>query len=347
MVQGLKDPVYAPDPKSGVIVPNKELVEGNATSPVPVSLIANPFAHQFAYASQMGVCSIGGVDANPLTPFLDFLQMGYLLNSGDRALGQFVSPVALVVLNSLTRPLALVDFYERWTGGYQLAYSALLDPDPLLANRPSGTGSAASLAARAAMAAGGAVGGAAAASVAGNTPQDPAKVNQIPAASAYPHSAAHRTPEGGVAMMGGLGVFAHILQEADGSSTAGCAWSFAHHQDEKGKFIGPFIGVACWTERRPIPNEVNEYTLQDVHSAVTADVGKYGSLKDFYQKCTANLTESTTEAMSTTAWCCHEPMDDLKAGGISFAPLKMRRVPSAWPGPTLTLWVRDLSSTLG
>lgn len=327
--------------ESGVILPETAYIKNFVTKPVPAGLIANPFAHQFAHASQMGRMTIDGKDANPLSPFCGFkapgpsdimcgfLEAGVLQSNGERTIGTTQSAVAIVVLNSLERPLALVDYYEKTPGGYQFYYPALLDPDSI----PDPDSVA-------------------------NLDPDSSKFgierNRIPGACVYPHSSKRLADDGKPAMMGGIGMFGYLLQESptpftpgDVTGRAGGAWSFSYNQDYAGNFIGPHIGVACWTERHPMDSSGQRYGLEAVHTAVTVDVeGKFGTLAGFYQNCQENFHDESDDAKSITAWCRPEPMTDLMIGPVRTG-FHLRAVPSVWPGATITLWVRDISSRLG
>ena len=305
---------------NNVLLPEQTLIDTNQCKPVPVALIANPFAHKFAYASQMGRYNLQGNDWNPLNPFCRYMPPGPFSfisdsNSND---GVVCNSIALVVLNSLTSPLALTDFWSRnnsWgIGQRQIAFPAVYDP------------------------------------TATSEFKDVTKsicVNRIPGACPYPRSSAHRNADGSPAMMGGLGVFGFAVEEPfaqDGEDRpSGGACSFSFTQDANGNFIGPFIGVAFWTNRvwgSPGACQNSIPYLESVHSAITIDVvGKHGDLPTFYKSATQNFYETSSDAASITGWCQPEPME-------TTAPFR-RLVPSPWIGPTLSVWMHDISSTLG
>jgi hypothetical protein len=304
---------------NNVLLPEQTLIDTNICKPVPVALIANPFAHKFSYASQMGSYNLQGNDWNPLNPFCRYMPPGpFSFADPYTSYSAECSPVALVVLNSLTRPLALTDFWSQFNfagiGQHQIAFPAVYDPTTT------------------------------------SDFTDVTKVlgvNRIPGVRPYPRSSAHRNADGSPAMMGGLGVFGFAVEEPFGQDgvdrPAGGACSFSYTQDSNGNFIGPFIGVAFWTNRiwaSPGAFQNSVPFLDSVHSAVTIDVvGKHGDLPTFYKNAMQNYYESASDALSTTAWCQPEPM-----GPVNTC---QRLVPSPWIGPTLSVSLHDCSSTLG
>ena len=66
---------------NNVLLPEQTLIDTNQCKPVPVALIANPFAHKFAYASQMGRYNLQGNDWNPLNPFCRYIPLVHFLLS--------------------------------------------------------------------------------------------------------------------------------------------------------------------------------------------------------------------------------------------------------------------------
>ena len=78
-------------------------LDGN---PCQTALLANPFAHQLAYASQMGNMSLADGAMNP----------GRLFEPPHDPNSSLPPSVGVVILNSLTQPLKLAELFFPNTG---------------------------------------------------------------------------------------------------------------------------------------------------------------------------------------------------------------------------------------
>lgn len=161
---------------------------------VPAALIADPFAHQVALTSQTGVMAMVDGGMNPLDLFHSF--------SPSNSYG-----AALIILNSLSTPLTLVETFDYWAGQQnpmptvQLSYPATED-----------------------LFTGGGV---------------LMKEHQIPGARPYPRQSRHPLGQG-VQTIGGLGLYRF---KGNYVNCVQRAMSFSYHEDGS----GPYIGVAFLT----------------------------------------------------------------------------------------------------
>ncbi len=258
----------------------------------PVGLIANPYAHEIAKASQMGDLALADGPLNPADLFDPVDVPGGL---------------AVVILNSLTRPLYLVDSYcytpddlTDYTLGKQASYPATSDRV--------------------------------------NTPT---KEHQIPAARAYPHQQAHQLPQGGPALMGGLGAYSFTQSIFQSDTTYDLiphvqrALCFSAEADGS----GPLVAVAFRTKVHE--DWTNPWVT--THSAVTADLkASYSDLATFYQQ-TMGGSETDDDNDPATNWYSVGTGPGAFTIWARFATTPPKRV----PGYALTVWVRDISSTLG
>ncbi len=258
----------------------------------PVALIANPHAHEIAKASQMGDLALADGALNPAD----------LFDPADVPGG-----LAVVILNSLTRPLFLVDSYcyapddlTDYTLGKQASYPATSDR----VNAPT-------------------------------------KEHQIPAARAYPRQEAHQLPQGGPAMMGGLGVYSFTQSIFQSDTTYDMiphvqrALSFSAEADGS----GPIVAVAFRTKVH------EDWTKPWVttHSSVTADLQtNYGDLATFYKQTMGGSECDDDDDPPTTLYSVGPG-----SGGFTIWARFATTPPKRVPGYALTVWVRDISSTLG
>lgn len=137
---------------------------------VPVGLITDPWAHQFAYASQMGKFDFLDAGNNSLDPriFLPFPDGTELTGYPDGAdIGWEKDGLNVIILNGVARPLKLVEMHaavndQGFVTDFQMCY-------------PQGS------------------------------PEDMSRIHEIPAARTYPNSGSHLTPGGQPAMFAGFG----------------------------------------------------------------------------------------------------------------------------------------------
>ena len=240
-------------------------------SPNPVALIADPFAKQFAFASQMGYINTAvsvpfakGITADaPCNPIDIF-------TPGDPQLG-----VAIIILNSLPTPLTLVDSMSF--DGTQVGYPA--------ASKGS-------------------------------------KPHQIPGARPYPRKSRHKIASGARALMGGVGRYQYHASGTVQWGGVAQALSFKYSDDPS----APLIGVAMkifWGDG------------SDPHSAVTAELPN-SDLASFFSNTviTKPIQFHSGSSNNITVWGTFD-------GKTNPRPLSNN------DSRVLTVWVRDVGSTLG
>ncbi len=268
-------------------------------SPCATALLANPFAHQLAHASQMGDMSLADGAMNP----------GRLFEPSHDPNSDLPPTVGVVILNSLTRPLRLAESFfpqtEYSSGGQgsQRLYPAITQPDGSLIN------------------------------------------HMIPAAQPYPSPMSHLDAKGNPALMGGVGYYS-FERNYDSSmgfgygpgtnTTIAGALGFSTSDDGS----GPLVGVAFRVKIPPgfrqsgiwsagfstVKADVMPGTLPNVLTPLFpnfAQDGKYAGYVD--PNPVSKLYDTSTGSDALTIWACITPTD----------------------GFTVTVWVRDLSSTLG
>ncbi len=291
---------------------------------MPIALIGELFAGQFAFASQSG-------DMGAVNPFNCF-------DTSDDTLHPQPSPdvgndarCAVVILNSLTAPLRLVDsyagtapvpagaataydpahfdrtFYQSYASGAQANYPAVSD-------RGSQT----------------------------------VRAHEIPGVRTFPNSQQHllnKVPQ----LLGGVGVYTFTpslqqgLVNVPGYAQQGAphirrALSFATSADGS----GPLVAVAFRTKRHIYQGTDGKWAWSiSTHSAVTADLlANYTDLPTFYE--TTMLTDDGFDQGPDPT-----SISNAKAGGITiwatFAKTDGRR---GGDFKTITVWVRDLACTL-
>lgn len=290
---------------------------GNIT---PVALIGGVFAHGLAHASQMGDYDDGTI-INPFDLF-------------DSADVRQDARYAVVILNSMSTPLRLVDSYAgtapvpAQTGHApgQNIYKSYVTGDQ--ANYP-------------------------AVSDRGNQVVRP---HEVPGARPFPNSQMHLRPEGGPKLMGGVGLYtftpsvqkgAFVLPGSpnlgviDGGAHIRRALSFSTSADGS----GPQVAVAFRTKAHltSVQPYGNRWTCASMHSTVTTDLkANYGDLRTFYE-----------QAMLTDSGFDEGPDPSGKSSEVSPAGITIWAAFAKTPSQrgddykVLTVWVRDIASTLG
>ena len=264
-----------------------------------VSLIADPFAGQFAYASQMGVFDTSDGGMNPIDAFPATYAGGGL---------------AVIIMNSLPTPLRLVESYVY------VDPVALYTTHGLQTNYPAHTD--------------------------GVTAAVDAHI--IPGARPYPRHAKHLLPKGGPALIGGLGVYGFIASsyprvDADGLLPSltmvievARALSFSANEDGSGPLVA--VAVRTITTGDGLPNLVTT-----PYAAVTGDL--QGGLDNFYAN-TMGKSENDDDDDSP------DPNTNQYSTGPGNEGMTIWATYSQKPSTlgvdcTLTVWVRNLGSTLG
>jgi hypothetical protein len=181
--------------------------------PIPVSLITQPFAQELgANVGTGGTFSFDQTNPTKTNP----LDLFHTLNPHSG------SGVALLIMNSLTTPLTLVDSLQNvldsFSNGPQLGYPAVIDP----------------------------------------VTQKAVKTHQIPGVRQYPRPSLHKAPDGSPALVGGIGLYRFQCADIQGVSFAKRGLAFACAEDAS-KNSKPLLGVVFsyrsdWQLKGPVFN---------------------------------------------------------------------------------------------
>lgn len=270
-------------------------LDGN---PCPTALLANPFAHQLAYASQMGDMKLADGTMNP----------GRLFEPAHDPNSLIPPTVGVVILNSLTRPLKLVESffpqteYSNGGQGSQSLYPSTRQPDGSLIN------------------------------------------HMIPAAQPYPSPMSHLDAQGHPALMGGVGYYS-FERNYDSSmgfgygpgtnTTIAGAMGFSTSEDGS----GPLVAVAF---RVKIPPGFRQTGIWEAgFSTVKADVLP-GTLANVLTPLFPNFAQDGKYA----GYVDPNPVSKLDDKGPGPGGLTIWACITPTDGFTVTVWVRDISSTL-
>jgi hypothetical protein len=200
---------------------------------IPVSLITHPFAKQIANVATGGKFSFTDGDMHVLDLFHTFHPSA---SAG----------VAVVVLNSLTTPLTLVDSYkghlDDYNNGPQLSYPAVLDA----------------------------------------TTQEVTTAHQIPGVRIYPRPSQHKDASGNPVLVGGVGLYRFQASKSVNLATiATRGLAFACTDDGSNK--SPLIGVAFsyWNQVQTplviscaVTTDLSKQGQADTQSNLKALIGK-------------------------------------------------------------------------
>jgi hypothetical protein len=255
-------------------------------SGVPAYLIPDPFAHQLAFASQMGRFDFDDAMMNAVDPRA-------LLNDPNSHDGDGDYGVNLIILNSLTSPLKLTEtqsaqipvctdsnsFLPDWNGpltdsDHQVCYPA------------------------------------------GSTDGE-LRNHEIPAARTYPNSQRHLRPDGSPAFLAGLGWYRFDMYDSP-ARTLSRALSF-----QVGDDTTHHVGMIIRLELRD--RGVFRHQASFAFGAVTADLEReYGSIDNFFQYKMPNpnntpwgpalYSMSASDRSSLTVWTCPIPHDTDRLG---------------------------------
>lgn len=266
---------------------NQDTTNGSSC---PAALVANPFAHQFAHASQMGDFQLAD----------GLLDPGTLFESLDPSQRDIHASVGVVMLNSLTQPLTLVESFSYSYSGMQDVDVQRLYPAYVHQNADFTNFTVTN--------------------------------HVIPAARPYPSPKKHLDPQGNPALMGGVGFYSFTanIMVAPSARVLG----FATTADGS----GPMVGVAF-----RVKNSNPTIWAKDrlAFSTVKADMAR-GTLpalvQDLFPDFVKNGGYPDASGDDDT-----DPVSKLCDVGSNIT------IWAAWastPGYTLTVWVRDSSSTL-
>lgn len=291
---------------------------------IPVALIGELFAGQFAYASQFG--DIGAV--NPFDCFdvsEDTLHPQPSPDVGNDA------RCAVVILNSLTAPLHLVDSYAGTApvpAGAATTYDSAQFSRTYYESYDTGTQANYPAVSRASQA---------------------VRAHEIPGVRTFPNSQQHLLNQVPQLLLGvGAYTFKPSLQNGlvhvpgayaqHGAPHIRRALSFSTSADGS----GPLVAVAFRTKRHIYQETDGQWTWSiSTHSAVTADLlAQYTDLATFYQA--TMLTDDGFDQGPDP-----QSIPSHSAGGITigatFAKTTAKRGADF---KTITVWVRDLACTL-
>lgn len=247
-------------------------------NPVQVALIADPFARQLVLASMNGSFSLTDGPLDPLDLFT--LPADPDPDYPDNDVPSSYKG-AVLILNSLSTPLRLVQALEIFPAGGDAAYRSQQLAYPATVNA-SGAWT---------------------------------EAHVIPGARPYPKPAQHQRPQGGPALIGGVGLYRFQKN---------IKWALSFSAQEDGS--GPLIGVGFWLQQHD-DGSLTGTPWYRFSSAVSADLAKdYSSdLNTFF---TRNFQPGADSVR----------LYDI---GAQFT------VWGSFVNSTLVVWVRDNASTLG